>query len=154
MADAATGVNEVALLINFLVIGLLLFTIGLVGFLVRRNLIVMFLSAEMMLQGVSLSFVAWGRYHDDWGGQMMVTFVIAVAACEAAVALALIVSLFHRSQTLDVAFWQDLREAGQPAFVDREVPETLDEEKVWPKLTPAGIQREPSLEEQQHRTRV
>ena len=54
-----------------------------VGFLVRRNVIVMFLCAEMMLQGVSLSLVAWGRHHHNWDGQSLVIFVIAVAACEA-----------------------------------------------------------------------
>ena len=48
-----------------------------------------------MLQGVSLSLVAWGRYHNDWGGQMLVLFIIAVAACEAAIALALILMLFR-----------------------------------------------------------
>ena len=60
-----------------------------VGFLSRRNMIVMFLSAEIMLQGVSVSLVAWSRFHNDFGGQMLVLFIIAVAACEAAIALAL-----------------------------------------------------------------
>ena len=58
----------------------LLFAIGMIGFVVRRNMIVVFLCAEMMLQGVSISLVAWGRYHMDWGGQMLVLFIIAVAA--------------------------------------------------------------------------
>ena len=61
--------NEIVLLQNYLIVGGLLFAIGLVGFLVRRNLIVMFLCAEMMLQGVSMSLIAWGRFHGDWGGQ-------------------------------------------------------------------------------------
>ena len=67
-----------------------------IGFLSRRNMIVMFLSAEIMLQGVSLSLVAWSRFRNDFGGQMLVVFIIAVAACEAAVALALVVTLFRR----------------------------------------------------------
>ena len=75
--------NEAALLQNYLVVAGLLFGIGLIGFMVRRNMIVMFLCAEMMLQGVSLSAVAFGRYHNDWGGQMLVIFIIAVAAAEA-----------------------------------------------------------------------
>ena len=87
-----------------------------VGFLSRRNMIVMFLSAEIMLQGVSLSLVAWSRFHNDFGGQMLVVFIIAVAACEAAVALALVVTLFDRRGNLDVAAWQLLREANQPPF--------------------------------------
>ena len=81
---------EIHLLENYLLIGGLLFAIGLVGFLSRRNMIVMFLAAEMMLQGVSVSLVGWGRFHDDWGGQMLVIFILTVAACEAAIALALV----------------------------------------------------------------
>ena len=79
--------NELALLHNLLVVGALLFVTGMVGLLARRNVIVMFLSTELMLQGVSLSLVAWSRFRNDWGGQMLVIFIIAVAACEAAVAL-------------------------------------------------------------------
>jgi NADH-quinone oxidoreductase subunit K len=146
--------NEAALLYNYLVIGGLLFAIGLVGFLVRRNMIVMFLAAEMMLQGVSVSLVAWGRYHDDWGGQMMVIFTIAVAACEAGIALALVLMLFQRSGNLDLTIWQDLREDGQPAFVDREVPEEHVEDRTWPILTPAGVEPEVDEDELLHRSRV
>ena len=73
--------NETAMLHNYLLVGGLMLAIGMIGLLVRRNLIVMFLSVEIMLQGVSLSLVAWSRYWDDWGGQMLVLFVIAVAAC-------------------------------------------------------------------------
>ena len=60
-------------------------------------MIVMFLAAEMMLQGVSVSFVAWSRFHNDWGGQILVIFILTVAACEAAIALALVLVLFHAS---------------------------------------------------------
>ena len=62
---------ETALLQNYLMLGSLLFGIGMIGFLVRRNVIVMFLCAEMMLQGVSLTLIAWGRYHDSWDGQAL-----------------------------------------------------------------------------------
>ena len=108
--------HEIALLNNYLIVGAMLFGIGLIGFLSRRNMIVMFLSAEMMLQGVSLSLVAWSRFHNDFGGQMLVMFIIAVAACEAAIALALVLMLFQRSGKLDIAVWQELREANQPAL--------------------------------------
>src|SRR5215210_6700526 len=108
--------DELVLLQNYLVVGALLFGIGLIGFLSRRNMIVMFLAAEMMLQGVSVSLVAWGRYHNDWGGQILVIFILTVAACEAAIALALVVALFQRSGSLDIAFWQRLREDNQPAY--------------------------------------
>ena len=145
---------ETAMLHNSLLVGALLFGIGLIGFLSRRNMIVMFLCAEMMLQGISVSLVAWGRYHNDWGGQMLVIFIIAVAAAEAGIALALILMLFHKSGTLDMAFWQDMREEGQPAFVDRGVPEERAEDRVWPMLTPAGIEPEVDQEEQRHRSNV
>ncbi len=146
--------NEAALLQNYLVVGGLLFGIGLFGFMVRRNMIVMFLCAEMMLQGVSVTAIAFGRYHDDWGGQMLVIFIIAVAAAEAGIALALILMLFHNSGTLDMAFWQDMREEGQPAFIDRGVPEERAEDRVWPTLTPAGAEPEVDQEAQQHRSNV
>jgi multisubunit Na+/H+ antiporter MnhC subunit len=63
--------HEVALLDNYLIVGAMLFGIGMIGFLSRRNMIVMFLSVEIMLQGVSLSLVAWSRFHNDFGGQML-----------------------------------------------------------------------------------
>ncbi len=107
----------------------------------RRNMIVMFLAAEMMLQGVSVSLVAWGRYHNDWGGQILVIFILTVAACEAAIALALVLTLYQRSGSLDIAFWHRLREENQPAYVDLEVPELeARAAHVWPHLTPAGIE--------------
>ena len=146
--------EETALLQNYLLVGSLLFGIGLIGFLVRRNLIVIFLCAEMMLQGVSLSLIAWGRYFDDWGGQMMVVFIITVAACEAAIALALVLMLFRRAGKLDIAFWQELREDNQPAYVDRELPEPLEDQPAWPELTPAGVEPEVDREELTHRSHV
>ncbi|HZZ73134.1 MAG TPA: NADH-quinone oxidoreductase subunit NuoK [Pirellulales bacterium] len=131
--------DETALLQNYLVVGGLLFGIGLIGLFSRRNMIVMFLSAEMMLQGVSINLVAWGRYHNDWGGQMLVIFILTVAACEAAIALALVITLYQRSGSLDIAAWSRLREADRPAYLDREVPEDHEEQPVWPRLTPSGI---------------
>ena len=139
---------------NYLVVGSLLFAIGLIGFVVRRNMIVMFLCAELMLQGVSVSLVAWGRLHNDWGGQMLVLFMIAVAACEAGIALALVLMLFKRSGHLDIAQWQQIREEGQPVYVDRRIPETREEPQVWPTLTPAGFEPQRDPEEQLHRSRV
>jgi NADH-quinone oxidoreductase subunit K len=152
--------NELSLLYNFLAVGGALFALGLIGFLVRRNMIVMFLCAEMMLQGVSVSLVGWGRYHGSlglegaWGGQMLVLFMITVAACEAGIAMALILMLARRSGKLDAAAWQDLREEGQPAFVDQEVPEERARDRVWPQLTPAGIRPEIDPQTQINRPRV
>lgn len=136
--------DEARLLENYLLIGALLFAIGLVGFLARRNMIVMFLAAEMMLQGVSVSLIAWGRFHRDWGGQSLVIFILAVAACEAAIALALVLTLSQRAGSLDIAFWSRVKEDHLPAFVDREIPaDSADEIATFPTLTPAG--REPAL---------
>lgn len=146
--------NELALLQNYQLVAAVLFSLGLVGFLVRRNMIVMFLCAELMLQGIALSLVSFSRWHNDWGGQMLVLFIIAVAACEAGLALALVLMLFRRSHVLDMAFWQSLREEGQPPFVDHEVPEELEEEPIWPHLTPAGIEKEQPQEEKFHRPHV
>jgi NADH-quinone oxidoreductase subunit K len=146
--------NELALLYNYLAIGGALFALGLVGFLVRRNLIVMFLCVEMMLQGISLSLVAFGRYHNDWSGQMLVVFIITVAACEAGIAMALILMLAQRAGQLDSAAWQDLREEGQPPYLDRQVPEERLEDRVWPRLTPAGIEPSRNPETELHRPRV
>jgi NADH-quinone oxidoreductase subunit K len=152
--------NEIALLYNFLAVGAILFALGLVGFLVRRNMIVMFLCAELMLQGISVSLIGWGRYHGSqgvagaWGGQMLVIFIITVAACEAGIAMALILMLARRTGKLDSAAWQDLREEGQAAFIDRQVPEERTEDRVWPQLTPAGIRPEAEPEREMYRPKV
>jgi NADH-quinone oxidoreductase subunit K len=147
--------NELQLLYSGLVVGAILFTVGLCGFLSRRNMIVMFLCAEMMLQGVSVSLVAWGRWHGDWGGQILVVFILAVAACEAAIALALVQMLFHRSGSLDMVFWQSLREPGQPAYVDERLPPPDEDDPTqWPRLTPAGIEPPVREDEVIHRSHV
>ena len=145
---------EIAWLQNYLCVGAILFVLGAVGVLTRRNVIVMFLGVEMMLQGVSLSLVAWSRFHNDWGGQMLVLFIIAVAACEAGIALALVMMLYQRSGSLDIAHWQDLREEGQQPYVDREVPEDAKVDRVWPRLTPAGVEPAADTDVAQHRRRV
>jgi NADH-quinone oxidoreductase subunit K len=147
--------NEIALLDNYLVVGALLFGIGMIGFLSRRNMIVMFLSAEIMLQGVSVSLVAWSRFHNDFGGQMLVIFIIAVAACEAALALAIILALFARRGTLDIVDWQLLREASQPLFQAEPLPTApADQGEPLPHLAPAGVQPNIPREETDYRPTV
>jgi NADH-quinone oxidoreductase subunit K len=145
---------EVALLNNNLIVGALLFGIGLVGFMSRRNMIVMFLAAEMMLQGVSLSLVAWSRYRNDFGGQILVIFVIAIAACEAAIALGLVTTLFQRSGRLDIADWHALRESNQPAFVDEPLPSEPSDEEPLPTLPPAGVAPQVPPEQTNYRPNV
>ena len=147
--------NEASLLHGYLTLGAILFGLGIIGFLSRRNMIVIFLSTEMMLQGVSLSLVAWGRHHNDWGGQILVIFILTVAACEAAIALSLVLMLFQRSGSLDIAFWQQIRESDQPPYIDEQIPEGPSEGKQeWPHLPPAGIEPRPREEEIVYRSHV
>jgi NADH-quinone oxidoreductase subunit K len=80
----------------YLVLGALLFTIGAVGLLIRRNPLVMFMCVELMLNAVNITFVAFGRELGDIGGQVFVFFVLVVAAAEVVVGLALIVAVFRR----------------------------------------------------------
>jgi hypothetical protein len=68
--------------------------------------------------------------------------------------MALVLMLYRQSGTLDAAFWQDLREEMLPAFIDREVPEERGEDRVWPLLTPAGIEPKIDPDESLHRPRV
>jgi NADH-quinone oxidoreductase subunit K len=148
------SLREIELLHSYLIVGALLFSIGLLGFLTRRNMIVMFLAVEMMLQGVSVSLVAWSRFYNDWGGQILVIFILTVAACEAAIALVLVLMLFHTSGRLDIAVWQQLREANQSAFVDEQLPEAQVEEPQWPELAPSGVEPELPADELVHRSHV
>ena len=133
---------------HFLVVGAILFALGLIGFLTRRNLIVLFLCAEMMLQGVTINLVAFARYRGNLQGQAFTLFILTVAACEAAIALALILLLFKRRHSLDVSLWQELREADQEPTVDEEPLPPAPREAPAPQLPPAGVEpgrpREPS----------
>jgi len=133
---------------NYLIVGAILFVLGAVGFLTRRNLILMFLCAEMMLQGVAVSLVAFSRHYGNMHGQVFTLFVITVAACEAAIALALILVLYRNRRSLDVSIWQDLREPGLEPAVDLDLPPPqLPAEEELPKLTPAGVAPPPTREE-------
>src|SRR5262249_51975868 len=123
---------------NYLIVGAILFVLGMIGFLTRRNMILMFLSAEMMLQGVSINLVSFARYRGNLQGQVFVLFIFTVAACEAAVALALVLSLSRSRRSLDVSVWQDLREADlEPAEDEEPLPPPPAEEPL-PHLPPAG----------------
>lgn len=97
------------LLQRYLVVGAVLFAVGLTGFLTRRNLIIMFLSTELMLQGVVVNLVAFGRYHHNLAGQAFALFLLVVAAAEAAVALGLVVLLYRRRGSIDAEAWRELK---------------------------------------------
>jgi NADH-quinone oxidoreductase subunit K len=86
----------------FLLIAALLFAIGCAGVLIRRNAIVILMSIELMLNAVNLSFVAFAHERQSMIGHVFVFFVMAVAAAEAAVGLAIVIALFRRRRTADV----------------------------------------------------
>lgn len=86
----------------YLILGAILFTIGVVGVLIKRNPIVIFMCVELMLNAVNLTFVAFSRYKADLSGQMMVIFVMAVAAAEVAVGLGILVSIFRNRASISV----------------------------------------------------
>lgn len=89
-------------LAGYLALSGILFTIGAVGVIFKRNAIGMFMCIELMLNAVNLTFVAFSRYYADTTGQLFVFMVMAVAACEAAVGLGIIISFFRNSQSVDV----------------------------------------------------
>ena len=80
----------------YLVLSALLFSIGMVGLLVRRNPLIMFMCVELMLNAVNISFVAFGKEMGDLGGQLSVLFVLVVAAAEVVVGLAIVVAIMRR----------------------------------------------------------
>ncbi|MCX7866261.1 NADH-quinone oxidoreductase subunit NuoK [Limisphaera sp. VF-2] len=87
---------------HYLTVSFLLFGLGLLGVVVRRNLLVMYMSLELMLNAANLALVAFSRFRGDLNGQMLVFFVITVAAAEVAVGLALLVALYRQRQTAHV----------------------------------------------------
>lgn len=86
----------------YLVLSALLFTIGVIGVLIRRNAIIIFMCIELMLNAANLAFVAISRYLGKADGQLFVIFVMAVAAAEVAIGLAIIVSVFKHRETINV----------------------------------------------------
>lgn len=102
------------MLAAYLLVGSALFVLGLIGFAVRRNLIIMFLCTELMFQGIIVNLVAFGRYPvygaATLDGQIFSLFLLAVAAAEAALGLALVVLLYRHRGTLDAGAWKFLRD--------------------------------------------
>lgn len=86
----------------YLALSVVMFILGIVGVLVRRNAIVIFMSLELMYNAGNLAFVAFARYYQALNGQLFVFFVMTVAAAEVAVGLALMVAIFRTKQTIDV----------------------------------------------------
>jgi NADH-quinone oxidoreductase subunit K len=95
-----------------------------------------------MLQGVVLNLIAFSRHHGNMGGQVFALFVITVAACEAGLALALFLTVYRRSKSLDSEDWQAVREAGLPPAVDVEPLPPSEPGPAYPTLPPAGAKPE------------
>ena len=105
MLPVATGTVQIVLLTSAV-----MFAVGMVGFLTRRNMILMFLCTELMFQASAIAMIAFGRMHLNPEGQVFVIFILTVAAAEAALALGLVILLNRRRQTLDVGAWSEIRE--------------------------------------------
>lgn len=100
--------NEVGIE-NYLFLSVLLFCIGVLGVLYRRNSIIVFMSIEIMLNAVNLLFVAFSTYHQDAEGQVFVFFSMAVAAAEVAVGLAILVAVFRNIGSIDISKLKNLK---------------------------------------------
>jgi NADH-quinone oxidoreductase subunit K len=87
---------------HYLIVSALLFGLGVFGVLVRRNLLIIYMALELMLNAANLALVAFSRFNNNLNGQIMVFFIITVAAAEVAVGLALIVALYRKRQTAHV----------------------------------------------------
>ncbi len=93
----------------YVILSAILFTIGAVGVLIRRNAIIIFMSVELMLNAANLVFVAFARYYEVLSGQVFVFFIMTVAAAEVAVGLALIVTIFRTKHSIDVDQMSNLK---------------------------------------------
>ena len=84
--------------------------LGMIGFFIRRNLIVVLMCVELMLNGVNVLFLAFANYHGDGKGQVFTIFIITVAAAEAVIGLATILYLFRHKGNVDIKEWRSLRD--------------------------------------------
>jgi len=86
----------------YVILSAILFTIGVVGVLIRRNLIILLLSIELMFNAASINFVAFSHYFQDVAGQVFVVFILTIAAAEVAVGLAIVIALYRGRATVNV----------------------------------------------------
>ncbi len=96
-------------LTHYLVVSAILFTIGMVGVIRRKNLLLLFFSTEILLNAVNIGFVAVAKFYDDLTGQMFAFFIIAVAASEVAVGLGLLILWYRRNGTIDLDSMQKMK---------------------------------------------
>src|SRR5471030_1987699 len=94
---------------HYLVLSALLFSFGIVGVLLRRNALIILISIELMLNAVNLDFVAFSKFNHNLDGQVMVFFVMTIAAAEAAVGLAIAVAVFKRFKEVNISHFENLK---------------------------------------------
>lgn len=94
---------------SYLILSTALFVIGILGVLIRRNAIVIFMSVELMLNSVNLLLISFSSYKSDPSAQVFVFFIMAVAAAEVAVGLAIIVMIYRNTRTIDIGFLNKLK---------------------------------------------
>jgi NADH-quinone oxidoreductase subunit K len=94
---------------HYLYLSAIIFTLGMLGVLLRRNVIVMLMSIELMLNAVNITFIAFSRYSENVNGQIMVFFVMTIAAAEAAVGLALAVTIFKKFREVNIRYFEHLK---------------------------------------------
>lgn len=94
---------------HYLYLSAILFCMGMMGVLMRRNVIVILMSIELMLNAVNISFVAFSRFSGNTNGQILVFFVMTIAAAEAAVGLALAVTIFKKFREVNIRFFEHLK---------------------------------------------
>jgi len=94
--------GPMASLTDYVILSSILFALGAIGFVVRRNALILFMTVEMMLNAVNLMLVAFSKFRADMAGQVMVFFIYAVAAAEVAVGLAILIALFRHVRSVDI----------------------------------------------------
>jgi NADH-quinone oxidoreductase subunit K len=94
---------------QYLLLSALLFAVGVIGVLMRRNALVILMSIEIMLNAVNITFVAFSRQMNDLNGQIMVFFVMAIAAAEAAIGLAIAIAIFKRFREINISSFENLK---------------------------------------------
>lgn len=94
---------------HYLFLSVALFVIGLLGLLLRKNIVVLLMSVELMLNGVNLAFITFGHFNNDGAAAAMTLFIMAIAAAEAAVGLAIAVTLFKNFKELNIRFFEHMK---------------------------------------------
>lgn len=94
---------------HFLILSALLFCLGLVGTIIRKNILIVFMSLEVMLNAVNLTFVALARYYNVMDGHVIAIFVMAIAAVEVAIGLGIVISIFRNKQTVNTSDLMSLK---------------------------------------------